>query len=96
MINEEGVQEQTTEGIWVGKGEASIFNEFDEYFEPRTRAGQKYSRGRRIKEAMQVYQAVHEAYRDDPELPDPDAMDMREFLASIRTEIALTDSEKRG
>lgn len=95
-MTEDGVSEQTTEGIWVGKGEAEIFNEFDEYFRGKTTGGHKYSRGRRIKEAMQVYVAVHQAYRDDPDLPDPDEMNMREFLASIKTEIQLSDAEKLG
>ena len=85
------VDEGSTTGIWVGKGEKALFEEFEQYFQRHGDSGGEYSRSERIKEAMEVYLVVHDAIREDDELPNPEEIDMRALKALVRDEIKFDE-----
>ena len=85
------IEEGSTTGIWVGKGEAALFEEFEQYFQRYGDSGGEYSRSERIKEAMEIYLVVHDTLRQDSDLPNPESLDMRELKALVRSELKFDD-----
>ena len=69
-------EEGTTAGVWVGKDDRKLFDDFDDHFRRHGRGS--YSRSDRMKDAMELYLAVHRALLQAEEAPDPEDMDARE------------------
>lgn len=84
------VDANSTLSVSVGEDGVRIVEEFDEYFESLEGS---YSRAGRIKEAMELYQAVHEVTQNRDGVLSPDEMSGRDFKFYVRQ--AIIERDKR-